>query len=95
MDTALLRWQAADPKMASVATQVIDVLNKGRFARRQNPEFIAENIHRLNQGERAYFLAMRQIQISGELAVPQLVELLISKKAGDQQYYDVCPSRPA
>jgi hypothetical protein len=89
MDTALLRWQSADPKMRTVATQVIDLLNKGRFARRQNPEFIAQNIARLSGGERAYSLAMQQIRNSGELAVPQLVAILVSQKPEDLPNKDV------
>jgi hypothetical protein len=89
LDTALLRWQSADAKMKTVATQVIDVLNKGRFARRQNPEFIAMNIKRLDQGERAFSLAMQQLSNSGELAVPQLVAILMSQKPEDVQTHDV------
>ena len=89
MDTALLRWQSADAKMRTVATQVIDVLNKGRFARRQSPEFIAANIKRLDQGERAFSLAMQQLSNSGELAVPQLVSILMSQKPEDVQKHDV------
>ena len=89
IDTALLRWQGADPRMKDVATQVIAILNQGRFARRQSPQFIAENIKRLNQGERAYQLAMVQLHASGELAVPQLVGILISQKPEDVQMHDV------
>ena len=89
IDLALLRWQAADPQMKTVAAQVIEVLNKGRFERRQSPQFIADNIKRLNQGERAYTLAMVQLRSSGELAVPQMVDILISQKPEDVQYHDV------
>jgi hypothetical protein len=89
MDLALLRWQAADPQMKTVAAQVIDVLNRGRFERRQDPQFIADNIKRLDQGERAYALAMGQLRASGELAVPQLVSILTSQLPADVQYHDV------
>jgi hypothetical protein len=89
LDTALLRWQAADPKMRTIATQVIELLNKGRFARRQNPEFIAENIKRLSGGERAYSLAMQQLRNSGELAVPQLVAILVSQDPANLPNHDV------
>ena len=89
IDLALLRWQAADPQMKTVAPQVMDVLNKGRFERRQSPQFIADNIKRLNQGERAYTLAMVQLRSSGELAVPQMVDILTSQKPEDVQYHDV------
>lgn len=89
IDIALLRWQAADPKMKQVATDVIGVLNKARFARRQNPQFIAENIKRLTGGERAYSLAMEQLSNSGELAVPQLVAILLNPAPGGDDLRDV------
>ena len=89
IDTALLRWQNADPKMKQVAADVIGVLNKARFARRQNPEFIAEQIKRLTGGERAFSLAMQQLQNSGELAVPQLVAALLDPAPGNGELRDV------
>ncbi|HEY2588713.1 MAG TPA: hypothetical protein VGI81_23425 [Tepidisphaeraceae bacterium] len=89
VDGELLRWQAADPQMKTVATQLIDLLNKGRFARRQNPDYIKQNIQRLNTGERGYMLGMQQLRNSGELAVPQMVAILISNTPEDAQMHDV------
>jgi len=88
IDGELLRWQAADPQVQPVVTQIIEILNNGRFGRRQDPQFIADNIHRLNQGERAYMLAIQQLRASGELAVPQMVAILVSPKPEDLQYHD-------
>jgi hypothetical protein len=89
IDGELLRWQAADPQMKTVATQILDVLNKGRFARRQNQQYIVENIKRLNDGERGYMLAIQQLRNSGELAVPAMVNILTSNTAEDMQMHDV------
>jgi hypothetical protein len=68
---------------------LIDLLNKGRFARRQNQDFIAQNIKRLNTGERGYMLGMQQLRNSGELAVPAMVRILISNRPEDLQMHDV------
>jgi hypothetical protein len=89
LDVELLRWQAADPQMKPVATQLIELLNKGRFARRQNQDYIVQNIKRLNSGERGYMLAMQQLRNSGELAVPAMVRILLSNSPEDMQYHDV------
>ena len=89
LDGELLRWQSADEKMKPVATQLIDMLNKGRFARRQDQQYITDNIKRLNQGERAYILAMQDLRNSGELAVPAMINLLVSQTPEDVQYHDV------
>jgi hypothetical protein len=89
LDGELLRWQAADPQMKAVATQLIELLNKGRFTRRQDQQYITDNIKRLNQGERAYMLAMQELRNSGELAVPQMINMLVSQSPEDVQYHDV------
>ena len=92
IDTALLRWQNADAKIKPVITDVIGVLNKARFARRQNPDFIAENIKRLTGGDRAFALAMEQLRNSGELAVPQLVDILLNPAPGNGEARDAARS---
>lgn len=89
LDGELLRWQAADPAMKPVATQLLDLVNKGRFARRQNQDFILANIKRLNDGERGYMLGMQQLRNSGELAVPAMVNILTSTAPEDMQMHDV------
>lgn len=89
LDGELLRWQSADPKMGPVATQLLDLLNKGRFARRQNQEYIVANIKRLNDGERGYMLGLQQLRNSGELAVPAMVNILTSTAPQDMQMHDV------
>jgi hypothetical protein len=89
LDGELLRWESADPQMKPVATQLIDLMNKGRFARRQNQQYIADNVKRLSQGERAYMLAMQQLRNSGELAVPQMITILISNSPEDLAQHDV------
>lgn len=89
LDAELLRWQADDPKMKPVAIKLLDLLNQGRFARRQDQNFIAANIKRLNQGQRAYMLAIRDLRNSGELAVPQMVHILASQQPADIEYHDV------
>ena len=89
LDAELLRWQADDPQMKPVATKLLDLLNQGRFARRQDQNFIAANIKRLNQGQRAYMLAIRDLRNSGELAVPQMVHILVSQQPADIEYHDV------
>lgn len=89
LDGELLRWQAADPQVKTVATQLLDLLNKGRFGRRQNQDFIVANIKRLNDGERGYMLGLQQLRNSGELAVPAMINILTSTTPQDMQMHDV------
>ena len=87
LDNSLILWQGV-PEMKQVATQVMGLLNQGRFARRQNPQFIDEQIRRLAGGQRGFMLAMQQLHQSGELAVPQLIDYLRSRDADKVQYHE-------
>lgn len=71
----IIRWQGID-ETKEVANQLAEIINKGRFERRGNPEFIQSNIDRLAVNARAYGLAMVQLRESGELAVPLMLEVL-------------------
>lgn len=75
LDAWMLRWQGVD-EMRDVANELIGVLTDGHRARRSNPQYIQENIDRLSVNERAYALALQRLRESGELAVPQLLDVL-------------------
>ena len=90
LDEWLVRWQGVD-QMKDVATQIVDVLNKGRYTRRADPMWIEKQIGRLGGGDRPYRLAMLQLRESGELAVPFLLDTL--KDPNKQDLYG--PARRA
>lgn len=75
IDEWMIRFQGVDA-IKEPAKQINELINKGRYERRANPEFILKNISRLDQGERPYHLAMLQLRESGELAVPFLLDTL-------------------
>lgn len=75
LDQWLLRFQSIDP-MKDVTGQIVDLLNKGRYTRRGDPEVIKQNIERLATNERAYLNGIRALRDSGELSVPFLIDYL-------------------
>jgi hypothetical protein len=71
----VLRWQGIKDA-AETATQIHQTLQKGRYARRADQNYIESQIKRLGVNERAYILAVGQLRESGELAVPLMVSYL-------------------
>jgi hypothetical protein len=75
LDDWILRWQGVKDASAT-ATSIAQALQKGRYSRRANQDYIETQINRLGNGERAYILGLQQLRESGELAVPLMVSYL-------------------
>lgn len=71
----VLRWQGIKDA-AETATTIHQTLQKGRYGRRADQNYVESQIKRLGNGERAYILAVGQLRESGELAVPLMVSYL-------------------
>ncbi|HEY1685192.1 MAG TPA: HEAT repeat domain-containing protein [Tepidisphaeraceae bacterium] len=84
LDEWLLRWQQI-PELKKSVTSIVQILNKGRYERRENVGAIQHNIERLNGNERAYSLAIQRLRDSGEMAVPIMIDYL--RDPGKKQYY--------
>jgi hypothetical protein len=75
LDEWILRFQQVDATRQTTE-QIINVLNKGRYTRRSDPNFIMQNIERLTTSSRGYQNGIAQLRDSGELAVPFMVQYL-------------------
>lgn len=75
MQLWLVRWQGVD-EMKEVTGQIAKTISDGLYTRRADPAFIATNIARLGTGERGFGGGLVQLRQSGELAIPQLIDVL-------------------
>jgi hypothetical protein len=75
LDDWILRWQGVK-EASTTATSIAQELQKGRFSRRADQNYIETQIKRLGNGERAYILAIQQLRESGELAAPLMISYL-------------------
>jgi HEAT repeat protein len=64
------------PEMGDAAAQILTLADQGARTRRTDPARIQENLHRLGQGPRAYFLAFKELSYSGEYVVPFALAIL-------------------
>jgi len=60
----------------SVAQQLAQRIEDARIADARNPERIADNIQRLDDGSRPYRNAVRRLEAAGQFAAPQMLEAL-------------------
>ncbi len=83
LDQWMLRWESLEatkgsPEMAmrDISNTLMQLLDKGRFERRQDKDYIQENIAHLGDNERAYLNHLARLRDSGELAVPYMIHAL-------------------
>jgi hypothetical protein len=63
-------------QMRDPTAKIVELLNRGSYARKSDPTFIRQNLERLNVNERAYGIGISRLRQSGELAVPFMIEYL-------------------
>lgn len=83
LDQWMLRWESLEaakgsPEMAmrDISNTLMQLLDKGRYERRQDKDYIKENIAHLADNERAYLNHLARLRDSGELAVPYMLDAL-------------------
>ena len=63
-------------ELRDVAKSIVEIVEEGRYLRRQNPKRIEDEIKRLSSTTRGHLLAVSRLKDSGEWAVPQIVNAL-------------------
>jgi hypothetical protein len=71
----ILSWQR-QPELKDVGAKLVSIFNQATLKQRSNTAFIEAQVQRLSGGPRAYALAMEQLNASGELAVPVMLNYL-------------------
>jgi len=79
----LVKVHADNPELAPLAAKILDIIEKGRFARRTDSEIIQEEIKRLSSTVRGKYTAIERLRNAGEYAIPYMIDALCdqSRKA--------------
>ncbi len=72
----LLRVYNNSAELKDVASKLLDIIEKGRFELRTNPEIIKQEIARLSTTERGRIKAEQRLRNAGEYAVPFLLDAI-------------------
>lgn len=73
-----------DTPLREVATEIMKLVEKGRFMRRTDTQRIADEIKRLSGTTRARMIAIERLKDSGEWAVPVMIEALRDPDRADE-----------
>jgi len=74
------RRALAMPQLEDVASRLYRLYEDGRLARARDPNEVARNIALLTSGPRGRILGQQRLATAGEYAVPQLLEVLVSRR---------------
>ncbi len=72
----LLKVYNNSAELKDVASQLLDIIEQGRFELRTNPEIIKQEIARLSTTERGRIKAEQRLKNAGEYAVPFLLDAI-------------------
>ena len=75
LDERLLQWSDV-PELEGVIGPTIELINQGRTAKATDPVEIRRQVERLGQGRRAYQNGVEALRLSGEYAVPTMLDYL-------------------
>ena len=75
LDERLLQWSDV-PELEGVIGPTIDLINQGRTAKATDPVEIRRQVERLGEGQRAYQNGVEALRLSGEYAVPTMLDYL-------------------
>jgi len=81
----LLHEAKPDEALAAVTTQVLAVIEQGRFVRRSDPQVVVLEVKRLSSNtERGRMTALKRLQEAGEFAVPFMLDVLADSDRRDE-----------
>lgn len=67
---------ASDAELEAASGKILEIISRGRFARRSEPAIIAAEIRRLSSTERGRIEAVKNLQNAGEYAVPYMLDAM-------------------
>ncbi len=75
---------APDPNLAELSGKIIDLIEKGSFARRADPKVIVTEIRRLSSTDRGWFIAVKRLRNAGEYAIPFMLDAMADNSREDE-----------
>jgi HEAT repeat protein len=72
----LVKVHAGNPDIAPLAEKILEIIEKGRFARRTDSEIITAEIKRLSSTVRGKYIAIERLRNAGEHAIPYMLDAM-------------------
>jgi hypothetical protein len=84
---------APDPELVELSGKIIELIERGTYMRRSDPQVIVTEIKRLNTTPRGWLLAVKRLRNSGEYAVPFMLDA-IAETTGEERLADIVRALP-
>ena len=78
---------APDAALAELTGKILDIVEQGRFTRRAEPKFVAEEVRRLSTTERGRLTAVKRLQDAGEYSVPFMLDAIADESRKNELPY--------
>jgi HEAT repeat protein len=75
---------APDKELATLAGQILDVIDRGNFILRSDPSTIVAEINRLNSTERGWLIAVKRLRDAGEYAIPFMLDAIANPERANE-----------
>ncbi|MDD5135073.1 MAG: hypothetical protein PHP01_06665 [Phycisphaerae bacterium] len=76
----LVKVHAGNPDLAPLAGKILEIIEKGRFARRTDSEIIIAEIKRLSSTVRGKYTAIERLRNAGEYAIPYMLDAMADQQ---------------
>ena len=80
----LLRLNINSEQLTPVTSQLLDLIEQGRFAKRTEPKIITAEIKRLSSTVRGRLTALERLKNAGEYAIPYMLEAMADTASKDE-----------
>jgi len=81
----LVHESKRDAELAKLVGELIDLIEKGRFARRVDSPIVAEEVRRLTSTDRGWVTAVkRRLQAAGEYSIPFMLDAMADRTRQDE-----------
>ncbi|MHC4624011.1 MAG: HEAT repeat domain-containing protein [Planctomycetota bacterium] len=81
------------PELAELSGRLYDIIEKGRFIRRSDPEVIVQEVKRLTTTERGKLTAIKRLRNAGEYAIPFMIDAL-ADRSRKQEWPNIVEALP-
>jgi HEAT repeat protein len=75
---------APDAELTTLSSEIIRLIEQGRFIRRSDSKLIVQEVKRLNTTPRGRLIAVKHLQDAGEYAIPYMLDAMADKSRQDE-----------
>ncbi|MCP4259486.1 MAG: HEAT repeat domain-containing protein [Planctomycetes bacterium] len=89
-----VKKMAPDAQLAELSGKIIDLIEKGSYTRRADPQIIVMEIKRLSSSDRGWFTAVKRLRNAGEYSIPFMLLAIADNSRDTDELADIVRALP-